>query len=62
MLLFYLKYYADLSWACSVWYMHVDVLIVDKHHYAFCQLKNYGRLFIVKPQANMPSVIGVFGW
>ena len=44
------------------WYMHVDVLILDKHRYAFCQLKNSGRLFIVKPQANTPSVIGVFGW
>ena len=37
---FYLKYYADLSWGCSGWYMHVDVLILDKHCYALCQLKN----------------------
>ena len=34
----------------------VDVLILDKHCNAFCLLKNSGRLFIVKPKANMPSV------
>ena len=32
---------------CSFWYMHVDVLILDKRRYAFCQLKNSGRLFII---------------
>ena len=43
------------------WYMNVDVLILDKHCYAFCHLEN-SDLFIVKPKANTPSVIGVFGW
>ena len=42
--------------------MHVDVLILDKRRYAFCQLKNSGRLFIVKSLANTPSVTDVFGW
>ena len=47
---------------CLVGTCIVDVLILDKHRPAFCQLKNSGRLFIVKPKANMPSVIGVFDW
>ena len=59
---FYLKYYADLSWLCSVGTCIVNVLILDLHRPAFCQLKNYGRLFIVKPQENMPSVTRVFDW
>ena len=42
--------------------MYIDVLILDEHRYAFSQLQNSGRLFIIKPQANTPSVIGVFGW
>ena len=40
--------------------MYVDILILDKHCYAFCQLKNSGRLFTVKPQANTPSMMRVF--
>ena len=47
---------------CSVGTPIVDVLIVDKQRHVFCQLKNSGRLFIVKPKANTPSVIDVFGW
>ena len=59
---FYLKYYADLKWLCSVGTCIVDVLVLYKHCYAFCHLKKSGRLFIVKPKANTPSVIRVFGW
>ena len=59
---FYLKYYADLKWLCSFATCIVDVLILDKHCYAFCHLENSGRLFIVKPRANTLSIIGVFGW
>ena len=44
------------------WYMNVDVLILDKHRYAFCHLKKSGTLFIVKLKANTPSVICAFGW
>ena len=37
-----------------------DVLILDEHRHAFCQLKNSGRLFIIKSKANTPSVIDEF--
>ena len=47
---------------CSVGTCIVDILILDKHRYAFCQLKNSGRLLIVISKENTPSVIGVFGW
>ena len=57
-----LKYYANFNWVCSVGTCIVDILILDKHRHAFCQLKNSRRLFIVNPQANTPSVIRVFGW
>ena len=59
---FYLKYYADLSWLCSVGTCIVDALILDKHCCEFCQLENCRRLFIVKPKENTPSMIGVFAW
>ena len=58
---FDLKYYADLKRLCSVATCIVDILILDKH-YAFCHLENFGRLLIVKPRVNMPSMIGVFVW
>ena len=37
-----------------------DVLLLDKYRHAID--KNSGRLFIVKPKVNTPSVRGVFGW
>ena len=47
---------------CSFGTCIVDVLLLDKHHHAFCQLKNSGSLFIVKRKANTYSLIGMFGW
>ena len=52
----------DLKWLCSVGTCIVDVLVLYEYCYAFCHLKKSGRLFIVKPKANTPSVIRVFGW
>ena len=40
----------------------VDVLILDEHCHTFCQLKNAGRLFIIKSKANTQSVIDEFVW
>ena len=40
----------------------IVVLILDVHRHAFYQLKNSGKLFIVKIKANTPSVIDEFGW
>ena len=57
---FYLKYYADFNWVCLVCTCIVDVLILDKHCYAFCQLKNSGRIFIVKPKANTFFIFFVY--
>ena len=57
-----LVHYANFNLVCSVGTCIADVLILDKHRYAFCHLENSGRLFIVKPRANTPSMIGVFGW
>ena len=59
---FYLKYYANFNWVCSVGTCIVDVLILNKHRHTFCQLKNSRRLFVVKLKANTPSVVSVFGW
>ena len=57
-----LKYYVDLNWVSLVGTCIADVLILDQYRHAFCQVRNTGRLFIVKPKANTASVIGVFGW
>ena len=56
------KILCGLELVCLVGTPIVDVLILNEHRHAFCQMKNSGRLFIVKPKANTPSVVDVFGW
>ena len=38
------------------YYFLFGILVLRGLELAFCQLKNSGRLFIVKPQTNTPSV------
>ena len=49
---FYLKYYADLKWLCSVATCIVDVLILDKHRLCILSFGKLQEIIYCKTQSE----------